>query len=135
LVADAITPARAVPWRKLGLVVFAEQLRPNVTDTIAFLRGQGVEVKVLSGDDQQTVAAIARDVGIPVAGVHEGSDIPDDPRAGARLLATQRWSEGSRRRASGRSSKRFAMRAAMSRWWGDGVNDVPALKSSRLAIA
>ena len=50
----------------LGLVVLAEELRPNVRETVAFLLGQGVEVKVLSGDSPQTVAAIARDVGIPV---------------------------------------------------------------------
>jgi cation-transporting P-type ATPase E len=65
----------------LGLVVLAEDLRPNVRDTIAFLHAEGVEVKVLSGDAPQTVAAIARDVGLPVGGVREGSEIPDDPQA------------------------------------------------------
>jgi cation-transporting ATPase E len=65
----------------LGLVVLAEELRPNVRDTIEFLRAEGVEVKVLSGDAAQTVAAIARDVGIPVSGVREGSEIPDAPQA------------------------------------------------------
>jgi cation-transporting P-type ATPase E len=63
----------------MGLVVLAEELRPNVGDTIAFLLGQGIEVKVLSGDNPKTVAAIARDVGIPVHGVREGGSIPEDP--------------------------------------------------------
>jgi hypothetical protein len=62
----------------MGLVVLAEELRPTVHDTIAFLLGQGVEVKVLSGDNPQTVAAIARDVGIPVRGVSDGSSIPEE---------------------------------------------------------
>jgi hypothetical protein len=43
----------------VGLVVLAEELRLNVMDTIAFLDGEGVEVKVLSGDAPQTVASIA----------------------------------------------------------------------------
>jgi cation-transporting P-type ATPase E len=119
----------------LGLVVLAEQLRPNVTDTIAFLRGQGVEVKVLSGDDQQTVAAIARDVGIPVAGVHEGSDIPDDPQARgafARDATVVGRISPEGKRAIVQALRDEGRYVAMV---GDGVNDVPALKSSRLAIA
>lgn len=66
------------PW---GLVVLAEQLRPNVTDTIAYLRQQDIDIKLLSGDSPRTAAAIARDVGIPVGRVAEGSEIPEDPEA------------------------------------------------------
>jgi cation-transporting ATPase E len=73
--------------RPLGLVVLSEELRPNVNATIAFLREQEVEIKVLSGDAPETVAAIARDVGIPVAGVRDGSSIPDDPEARRRFAA------------------------------------------------
>jgi len=117
------------------VIVLAEELRPHVTDTIAFLRAEGVEVKVLSGDAPQTVAAIARDVGIPVGGVHEGGEIPDDPQArrafalGATVVG-RISPEGKQAivRALGEEGRYVAM-------VGDGVNDVPALKSSRLAIA
>ncbi len=124
-----------VGLQPLGLVVLAEQLRPNVKDTIAFLREQGVELKVLSGDAPQTVAAIARDVGIPVAAVHEGSAIPDDPQA-RRAFALQATVIG-RISPEGKQAIVEALReegryVAMV---GDGVNDVPALKSSRVAIA
>jgi cation-transporting ATPase E len=63
----------------VGIVVLAEELRPGVEATVAFLRREGVEIKVLSGDAPPTVAAIARDVGIPVSGVHDGSEIPSEP--------------------------------------------------------
>ncbi len=121
--------------RPLGLVVLAEQLRPNINDTIAFLRGQDVEIKVLSGDAPETVAAIARDVGIPVAGVHDGASIPDDPDA-RRRFALDATVVG-RISPEGKQAIVQALRdegryVAMV---GDGVNDVPALKSSRLAIA
>jgi cation-transporting P-type ATPase E len=119
----------------VGLVVLAEELRPNVRDTIGFLRGEGVEVKVLSGDNPETVAAIARDVGIPVAGVSEGSAIPEDP-VERRRFALDATVVG-RISPEGKQAIVQALRdegkyVAMV---GDGVNDVPALKSSRLAIA
>ena len=119
----------------LGLVVLAEELRPGVRDTIAFLRREGIEIKVLSGDAPQTVAAIARDVGIPVAAVRDGAEIPDDPRALRRLaldvsVVGRISPEGKRAIVSELSAA--GRYVAMV---GDGVNDVPALKSSRLAIA
>jgi cation-transporting P-type ATPase E len=119
----------------LGLIVLAEELRPNVRDTVAFLLGERIEVKVLSGDSPQTVAAIARDVGIPVGGVSDGSAIPED-LAARRAFALDATVVG-RISPEGKQAIVQALRdegryVAMV---GDGVNDVPALKSSRLAIA
>jgi cation-transporting P-type ATPase E len=119
----------------MGLVVLAEELRPNVGDTIAFLLGQGIEVKVLSGDNPQTVAAIARDVGIPVHGVREGGEIPEDPDA-RRSFALDATVVG-RISPEGKQAiiKGLSDAGRYVAMVGDGVNDVPALKSSRLAIA
>jgi magnesium-transporting ATPase (P-type) len=119
----------------LGLVVLAEELRPNIRETIGFLREQGVDVKVLSGDSSRTVAAIARDVGIPVEGVAEGDAIPAEPAARLRF-ATETTVVG-RISPDGKRELVQTLRdggryVAMV---GDGVNDVPALKTSRLAIA
>jgi cation-transporting ATPase E len=119
----------------LGVVVLAEELRANVRDTIEFLRREGIEVKVLSGDAPQTVAAIARDVGIVVGGVSDGDAIPDDPAA-RRSFAAAATVVG-RISPEGKKAIVEALRAegryvAMV---GDGVNDVPALKSAHLAIA
>ncbi|MGH2835117.1 MAG: HAD-IC family P-type ATPase [Solirubrobacteraceae bacterium] len=121
--------------RILGLVVLAEALRPHVKDTIACLQEQDVEVKVLSGDAPATAAAIARDVGIPVAAVHEGADIPDDPQrlrefALAASVVGRISPEG--KRAIVAALHDAGRYVAML---GDGVNDVPALKQARLAIA
>jgi cation-transporting ATPase E len=121
--------------RPQGVVVLAEELRPNVRDTVAFLKREGIDIKVLSGDAPQTVAAIARDVGIEVGGVSEGDAIPQDVEArGAYALETTvvgRISpEG--KRAIVEALREQGRYVAMI---GDGVNDVPALKSSRLAIA
>jgi cation-transporting P-type ATPase E len=100
-------------FRPLGRVVLAEQLRPDARETVEFFRSEGVELKVLSGDDQQTVEAIARDAGIEPESVH-GRVSPEDKK---------RFVEELRRRG------RYVAMV------GDGVNDVPALKAARLAFA
>jgi cation-transporting P-type ATPase E len=121
--------------RPLGLVVLAEQLRPNVREAVAFFRAQGLELRVLSGDRPETVAAIARDIGLPAAHVLDGSALPADPRRLAEVVASAdvigRIAPADKRRVvqALRDSGRYV---AMI---GDGVNDVPALKASQLAIA
>jgi cation-transporting ATPase E len=115
--------------------VLAEELRPGAREAVAFLAAEGVEIKVLSGDAPQTVAAIARDVGIPVASASDGESMPDDPRqlrefALANTVVGRISPEG--KRAIVRELAAAGRYVAMV---GDGVNDVPALKSARLAIA
>jgi cation-transporting ATPase E len=115
--------------RPLGLVVLAEELRPEARATVEFFRREGVELKVLSGDAPNTVYAIATDAGIagdeaPVDG-SDGGDPPLSARVVGRISPEGKRRYVERLRASGRY-------VAMV---GDGVNDVPALKAARLAIA
>jgi cation-transporting ATPase E/undecaprenyl-diphosphatase len=127
-----LPPAGLAP---LGAVVLAEQLRPGVVETIAFLHREEVQVRVLSGDAPQTVAAIARDVGIPVDSLRDGSELPADPHELVDFAA--RASVVGRISPEGKNAFVKALRDAgrYVAMVGDGVNDVPAMKSSRLAIA
>jgi P-type E1-E2 ATPase len=131
--ADASPPMRLRP---LGLALLAERLRPNARQTLAYLRAEGVAVKLLSGDAPATVAAIARDLALADDVVAlDGRALPQDERELAELAA--------RATVVGRISpegKRRIVRAlaAQGRYVamvGDGVNDVPAMKASRLALA
>jgi cation-transporting P-type ATPase E len=119
-----------------GLVLLAERLRDDAAETVRFFLDEGVELKVLSGDRPATVAAIAADAGIPVGGEPiDGEALPDDPAAlrEAALAASvvgRISPEGKRRVVEAlRDSGRYVAMV------GDGVNDVPALKAARLAIA
>ena len=120
----------------LGLAVLGERLRPETRAMVAYLLGENVELKVLSGDAPETVAAIARDAGIRVDGrALTGAELPEDP-AELQRVATATAVVG---RISPDDKRRFVQALADAGHYvamvGDGVNDVPALKASRLAIA
>ena len=122
--------------KALALVVLEETLRPDAAETIAFIREEGVDLKLISGDARATVTAVAYAVGVPTdAGVIDGSDLPEDPEGLAeaalrntifcRIAPEQKKALVEALRASGRYTAMI----------GDGVNDVPALKQARLAVA
>lgn len=122
--------------RALGLVVLAERLRPNAAETVAFFAAEEVDLKVLSGDAPATVGAIARDAGVPgTAAPLDGEALPSEPAALREAVlaapAVGRISPQGKRAvvdALDEAGRYVAM-------VGDGVNDVPALKEARLAIA
>ncbi len=124
------------PLRPLGVVVLAEELRAEAAETIEFFAREDVALKVLSGDNPATVGAIARDLGIEASGpALDGRHLPEDD---AELLEAVRAAP-----AIGRISPEGKARVVrvLSEggeyvgMLGDGVNDVPALKEARLAIA
>jgi cation-transporting P-type ATPase E len=120
----------------LALVVLEETLRPDAAETIAYMREEEVDLKLISGDAAATVTGVAFAVGVPRdAGVVEGPDLPDDPDELAkaaientifcRIKPEQKKALVGALVAAGRY-------VAMI---GDGVNDVPALKRARMAVA
>jgi magnesium-transporting ATPase (P-type) len=134
---DAHTDAPRLPagLKMLGVVVLAERLRPEARATVEYFRSEGIELKVLSGDAPHTVGAIARDAGIPLTTEPaDGTAVVDDPKA---LEAAVEAPVVGRISPEG---KRAVVQALRDRgryvaMLGDGVNDVPALKAARLAIA
>jgi len=119
-----------------ALVVLEERLRPDAAETLAFMREQEVDLKLISGDARQTVTAVAHAVGVPRdAAVIEGPDLPDD-RSGL-AQAAERHTIFCRIRPEQKKALVEALgeRGRMTAMIGDGVNDVPALKQARLAVA
>ena len=142
-----------------GLVVLAEEVRPDAERTLAYFRDQGVRVKVISGDNPVTVAAVARRAGVRAAGAVEGGadepgpgrdgdlavvdarTLPADASAPEELEALADSVEGAdvlgrvtpeQKRAFVRALRRRGRTVAMT---GDGVNDALALKDADLGIA
>lgn len=93
-----------------GVIAVADTVRPDSADAIAELRGMGIRVVMLTGDNKQTAEAIGRVCGVDefVAGV-----LPDKKEETVRSL---------------QKNGRVAMA-------GDGINDSPALTRADIGIA
>lgn len=119
-----------------ALVVLEETLRPDAAETIAFMREQEVDLKLISGDARQTVSAVAQALGIPAdAGIVEGPDLPTERAELARAADANtvfcRITPEQKKSLVGALSDAGRFTAMI----GDGVNDVPALKQARMAVA
>ncbi len=129
--APLATPDGAPPpgLRPLGLVVLGEELRAEARRTVDFFRSEGVALKVISGDAPETVGAIAAEAGIEAPGGPVDGSRDGDPNLDATVVG----------RISPEGKRRFVERLRDAGHYvamvGDGVNDVPALKAARLAIA
>jgi magnesium-transporting ATPase (P-type) len=126
----------APKMQPLALVVLEETLRPDAAETIAYMREEEVDLKLISGDAAATVTAVAYAVGVPRdAGVVEGPDLPEDDEGLARAALEN--TIFCRIKPEQKKALVGALVAAgrYVAMIGDGVNDVPALKRARMAVA
>jgi cation-transporting ATPase E len=120
----------------VALAIIRDEIRPDIIETMTAFANAGVRVKVISGDSPDTVQSIAGRAGLKndtVVTERELGDMTSDQFdtsvSDAALFA--RITPDTKRRIIA-SLTRHGEYVAMV---GDGVNDVPALKESRLAIA
>lgn len=120
----------------IALISIAQQLRHDAAETVRYFLDQGVAVKVISGDNPVTVAAIATEADIPGGDSPiDARDLPTDQAELAEVLEHHS--------VFGRvtpAQKRAMVSALQSKghtvaMTGDGVNDVLALKDADLGIA
>ncbi|MGN6031318.1 MAG: HAD-IC family P-type ATPase [Thermomicrobiales bacterium] len=131
---DATLPSglQAVCW-----IVLRDELRPHLRETLNAFEEVGVALKIISGDNPETVRALAVQAGFPADSTHiAGDDL--DPLEGAVFDETV-----SSTTVFGRIGPHLKERIVDSlqanghyvAMTGDGVNDVLSLKKAQLGIA
>lgn len=121
--------------RCIALVVLSDTIRREAPGTFKFFAGEGVTLKVISGDDPLTVATIAGKAGI--AGAERYVDMSNQPEDGnfTRLVEENAvFGRVSPRQKQGllRALRENGHTTCMT---GDGVNDVLAMKESDCSVA
>jgi Ca2+-transporting ATPase len=136
--------AHAEPYRDLtfvGLVALRDPPRKDVREAIGRCRAAGIRVVMITGDQRNTAAAIAKAVGVadaetvealPGSAIEPHDDLSDAQRA--KLLEAKVFARVSPREKLNLIDlhQRSGAVVAMT---GDGVNDAPALKKADIGIA
>ena len=102
----------AVDGRTFGVLAVADALKPGAAEAVAELKAMGMEVAIVTGDNQRTAEAIARAVGID--------------RVLAEVLPAGKSEEIRRLQAEKRGPVVMV---------GDGINDAPALAAADVGVA
>ena len=126
------SPHRSTP---VTLLTFRESVRPDARETLEYFAEQGVAVRIISGDNPQTVAAIAREVGVDAPEGVDARGLPTDIDELGEVLEQHV--------VFGRvtpSQKKDIVLALQHRghtvaMTGDGVNDALAIKEADIGIA
>jgi Ca2+-transporting ATPase len=130
----------------VGFVAIRDPLRDDVKDAVAECRDAGIEVKMITGDNQDTARAIGYEIGLV-----DSKEAPiDEP--GASIITSKRFNEltddelkqqlpGIRIVARARPLDKFRIVKLLQETGevvavtGDGTNDAPALKKADVGLA
>jgi cation-transporting ATPase E len=133
---DDLEPKLPSGLEPAGLIVLSDELRTDASETIARFAEAGVGLKIISGDHPDTVTSLARQAGFigdlkAVSGAELDALLPEEVLAAAEEATVFG-------RVSPRHKQRLLEALREKGHYvriGDGVNDVPALKTAEVAIA
>jgi Cu+-exporting ATPase len=109
----ARVPAGTTDGDLIGVIAAADTVRESAKRTVGALRERGLDVLMLTGDNERTARAVAHEVGIPEGNVR-AEVLPEDKADAIDEV------------------QRDGRRAMMV---GDGVNDAPALTAAHVGVA
>ena len=119
---------------QLGLLVLKDTVRPDAIETIKWFKENDVLLKVISGDNPQTVSVIAKEAGVPDAENFVSLDGMTDEEV---VAASRRYTVFGRVNPEQKALliKQFKLDGKTVAMTGDGVNDILAMKEADCAVA
>ncbi|WP_286925643.1 magnesium-translocating P-type ATPase [Flavobacterium sp. UBA4197] len=119
-----------------GFIGFLDPAKPSAKPAIESLQKLGVQVKVLTGDNDIVTRKICRDVGIPFHHVLLGNEIEKmtDDELSSKLEATSVFAKLNPVQKS-RIVQLFQAQQHTVGFMGDGINDAPALRNADVGIS
>lgn len=132
---DFVNKELPIDIRVMGFIMINNKIRPEASNTIKYFKEQGVDIKIISGDNAITVSKIAKKVGIDTFDKYIDAtlldteekiqDSVDKYTIFGRVTPTQKKS----------LIKALKLKGHTVAMTGDGVNDVLALQESDCGIA
>ena len=119
----------------LGYVILENPIRENAAETFSYFKEQGVAIKVISGDNAETVSEIARRAGIEHAENYIDVSVlstKDELRAAAEEYTVFGRVTPAQKQFLVAALQKTGHTVAMT---GDGVNDILAMKDADCSVA
>jgi len=120
----------------MGFLAFLDPAKKSVTQTLALLEKYGIEIKILTGDNELVTKKIAGDIQLPVRGILTGAEL-DTLHDGGLETAIKNTTIFARvsPEQKQRIIKALQRAGRVVGYMGDGINDAPSLKSADVGIS
>ena len=121
----------------LGYIAFYDPPKDSAAQALVALRHLGVNIKILTGDNEFVTRKVCKDVGLPIEEIVTGDQLTAlTPEQLTRTAQNGYGVRASNANAEGiRSSWRSSAAAMSVGFLGDGINDAPAMKTADVGIS
>ncbi|MBL7845885.1 MAG: magnesium-translocating P-type ATPase [Cyclobacteriaceae bacterium] len=119
----------------IGFISFLDPPRPEVAQTIQRLNQQGIEVKIITGDNHLVATKICSEIGLPIHGILLGADLDilTEEALQVKVKETTLFARFSPEQKN-RVIRALKVHHTVG-YLGDGINDAPSLKSADVGIS
>jgi len=120
----------------MGFLAFLDPPKETALEAVRALQEHGVEIKILTGDNEIVAQRICKEVDLPLKGVVLGEDVDRmaDEELEAAVEETTLFAKVTPMQKA-RIVRAFRRRGHVVGFLGDGINDAPAMREADVAIS
>lgn len=120
----------------VGFIAFLDPAKADVKAVLSDLEAMGIEIKIITGDNELVTQKIGKEVGLPIKGVLLGKEIEKMTIESLRVVA-ERTTIFARCSPVIKNKILQALKSGgyVIGYMGDGINDAPALKTADVGIS